>query len=209
METLEWLDKTETKQSVSLDVGFIIVPTFYIGNENSNVQLQDPNFRVRLYTPKINLLGDYALTKEVEKNLPEIKLYYRDVLKHIEDYKKAVAINRSYFWLRPLIFKIDDFAITFPWYDTVLESERFLTSVSNAIDEELFWDADQGWEIRVFGKDNKLYFWVRNPDDDEDYYLLNFDRQDFVAQATESQRRMKSIIDELTQEFGEDFWTKH
>lgn len=208
MKTPEWLSKTEAKQFVSIDIGFLIIPAFYTGDENNSEQIQDAKFRTPLYAPKIKLYGGYALTTEIEKKLSELILYYRDVLKHFESYRKDAIDSLRYFWLRPLIFKIGDFSITFPWYDTVSESERFFESISKTRQGEIFHDRDQNWELTVFAKENRLYFWVKDPDYGEDFNLLNFDRREIVAEVAQSLLRTKNIVSELSREFGKDFWTK-
>jgi hypothetical protein len=206
MELPDWIPRAKSVVALTVDVCFLISDSYYFGDENDLGQFRRPEFREPLYQPKIDRYGNVALTSSVENSVSELIAYYRDVVRLAEKHRKTVQAH--YFWLRPLIFEQNEFAISFPWYDTQQESERFLWNLSRSEPGEIFWDADQCWELTVWADADTLYFREWDPDHEEEHAVVRCNKLMIQGQISAVQERLTSVLQRLREAIGHDFWSR-
>ena len=147
------------------------------------------------------------LGANVETRVTELTEYYKDVIRLEQRHKKKIATQEEYFWMRPVIYRHDDFAVRFPWYDTYDESKHFLENLESVNDDEVFWDRDQCWELAVYAKDGRLYIREWDPDDEEDHVRINCPRDQLCGQVAFVRQRFDRIMDQLRAGLGHDYWS--
>lgn len=208
MSNPDWISKTKYKPSAIIDIGFWLPTSFnFVAKGEPGIKrYQDQS--IPLYTPKVIKYRNYVMTHQNLNNIDELIRYYKDLFSKFAKYKKQPANERLYFWLRPMLFFRDEFQITFPWYDTLSESENFLKALTKKSNGELYSDVDQGWEIIFFADDKILYVWRSNPEDEKDQQLLNFDRVMIADQIPGVLERTQKIVSQLTKEFGRNYWDR-
>ena len=207
MNELDWLSNTNSVDDATLDIGFIVRSSFYYGDENNFTPEQWESLREPLRQPDVERFGDFVLAYNIEHRVTELIAYYKDVVRLARKHSKKLANQKSYFWMRPLIYRHDDFAVTFPWYDTYGESERFFDNLANATDGEVFWDRDQCWELTVYAKDGRLYVREWNPDDEEEHVQFNCPLDNLCGQVEAVRKRSDAIMDQLRAGLGNDYWS--
>ena len=207
MDDIDWLDATNSVDAVELDIGFIIRDTFYHGEPNNFTPEDWETLREPLCQPDIKLYGNFALASNVESKVEALLDYYQDVIRLANKHGKNIQDQRSYFWLRPLIYRHEEFTVSFPWHDTHAESQRFLDSVAAPSDGEIFWDRDQGWELTVYGKDGRTYIREWNPDDNEEHIRINCPSRQLCEQVAGVRERVDQIIGQLRSHFDHDYWS--
>ena len=207
MDEIDWLDATSTVDSVQLDIGFIIRDTFYYGEPNNFTPEDWQTLREPLRQPDLKLFGSFALASEVEFRVATLIDHYEDVLRLAHKHGRNIQDQQSYFWLRPLIYRSDELNVSFPWYDTLAESKRFLDSIASGGDGELFWDCDQGWELTVYGLKNRTYIRERNPENGGEHTRINFPSSQLCEQVAVVRERVDRIVRQLRLHFGHDFWS--
>ncbi len=210
MEELnKYLSQTEFIPDLKVDVGFIISDDFYYGDENEWTDEEWKTQRQLLDKPSQELLyGRYALSESIEGNEGQLIRYYASVLKAIKDHNKSRKTGDSCFWLRPLVFKKDANDISFPWYDTFVESLSFLEVLVKNEDGWIFDDLDQGWQVAVYAEGDKFHFIQRVWESDEPVWLASGNRVALAAMAKDCMLRVKKQIEILTAQLGADYWTK-
>ena len=162
----------------------------------------------RLYRPALPRTGGYVLSADVGDRVAELARYYLDVLQMLRNTRRTAAQHPYYFWVRPWILG-GDYAISFPWYDTYEETLRFFRTVGEAAGGEAFWDRDQGWEIQMWAKEDRLYVHQWDPDAETEYVCVSFDRQALLGMIPVVQHRLDGILAELRRLVGGDYWSRH
>ena len=148
-------------------------------------------------------------TSEAEQNVAELARYYSDVIELGRKHNMTFNHISHYFWMRFWIWNTDaEVHIGFPWYDTQSEIDRFITSVSQNSDGQVFWDADQGWELEIHASGEKQYARLRDPDYDETHAIVCYPVDTLLNQLATLQSRTKSIIASLASAIGRDVWTR-
>lgn len=108
----------------------------------------------------------------------ELASYYCEVLRVARKHRNTFGEIRQYFWLRLWLWNDDEQVhIPFPWYDTYSEIARFLESLAQRSDGQVFWDVDQGRELEVHANAGEFFARHRNPDDDETYATVRLPRE--------------------------------
>jgi hypothetical protein len=208
MQRPEWTRRAEPAVSVNADIGFLIRESYYYGPENSFTQEQWNQLREPLYQPKVAQFHGYVLSAELAESASELVTYYLDVVRLCARHQKDIARQKTYFWIRPLIFAGEEFAITFPWYDTWAESAPVLDALATLDDGPLYDDVDQGWEFQAFAESGILFLRQADPDSNKEHVVI---ATDHLALADRVQRigpRVARVLTELTAALGRDFWSK-
>ena len=207
MDDIDWLDATTPVDAVELDVGFIIRDTFYYGEPNNFTPEDWQTLREPICQPDLDLFGSFALASNVESKLVSLIDYYKDVVRLAGKHGKNIQNQQSYFWLRPLIYRRDEFTVSFPWYDTHVESQRFLDSIASISEGEIFWDRDQGWELTVYCRNDRTYIREWNPDDNEEHVQINCPSRQLCEQVAGVRERVDRVVGQLRSHFGHDYWS--
>lgn len=205
MDELEWTKTAKPVDHASLDVGFVISDSFYYGADNDFTLEEWESSRTKITQPKLSKFGDFVLSSDVG-DVGELLNYYRDVLILAKEHKKRIENRSSYFWIRPLIYERDEFAITFPWYDTYEETKRFLESVEEKEEGQVFWDRDQCWELTAHARDGRLYLREWDPDYEEEHVSVSVDFASLRSQIKPTKNRTESILTQLRAALGRDYW---
>lgn len=198
----DWTKRAVPKEPPTLEIGFITHKSYYFGDENSTDQLNDAQFREPLSPPKVELYGDYLLSLEFDANFDAGLRYYLDVLHMAERHRKDLRGQSHYFWLRPLVFRRGDFALTFPWYDTFREADHFLTALSRSHVGEIYSDMDQGWGLAVIATDDRLYLRQWNPDSGKEHSVISIEKAALQGQVSVVRDRTIRILDKLNDTLG-------
>ena len=170
-----WFSKAKAKESFVVDLAFLVLPTFYIGDENDPDQLRSNNAAINIPLPEIGYApvpkgsqGTFASLADVKNNPSELVDYYNACLELCRRYGKRPSTKKHYFWLRPVIRENEMCLIDFPWYDTYGEFKRWADAILTSSEPRLFWDADQGWELDVWQSGDHFYFRRGSPDAPDD-----------------------------------------
>jgi hypothetical protein len=208
MERPEWTTSAKQVEPVNVDVGFLVSETFYHGPENGFSQEQWRQLREPLYQPKVERYGDYLLSAEFQDSAIELVRYYQDVLRLGARHKKVLKQQSHYFWIRPLIFQKDEFAITFPWYDTWQEAVAVLDALEGTSDGLVFDDLEQGWDVQVFAEGDFLFLRQGDFDSGEEHIVIATHRARLASQVPAVRARVIHLLAELTGALGRDYWSR-
>ena len=95
-------------------------------------------------------------------------------------------------------------SISFPWYDTMSEFRRFSDPVLSTATGEIFWDADQGWDLSVKSTATELFVNQGDPDSNEDHYSVSVSRQDFSEKLAGEMLDAERVVTALSKRLGAD-----
>ncbi len=207
MDSPDWIKDTTVSDSIVVEIGFLIADSFYTGPENGFTAEQWETEREPLYSPNLERYGDFILSGVIAEGVSELVAYYRDVLRLVDLHGKDVRQQGHYFWLRPLVLQHGLFAMTFPWYDTMPEADSFLQQIKATDDGQIFWDMDQGWEMEAFALSEWLYLRERNPDDNEDHFLIKCSKEQLQSQVDPLLTQIGNILGKLRHDVGADYWS--
>ena len=145
-----WFADAKRITSLDAEICFLLQDDFYYGPD-SYPEVAERKEVEPLPSPQIERhVPSMVRSAEAVGHEEELAKYYREVIRVARKHRKSFNDIRQYFWMRFWLWNTDEeIHISFPWYDTYSEIDRFLTSVSGNSDGQLFWDADQGWELDV------------------------------------------------------------
>lgn len=113
------------------------------------------------------------------------------------------------FWLRLEIGKSGtDKNISFNWYDTLAEIDRFVDWAKEGASYE-YQDMDQHWEVIASRQESNIEIVQRDPDNNIEVNRITvpFNALNFVL--TEALDSAKYLIEYLSKHVGEDVWTDY
>src|SRR5579872_682654 len=205
-----WFADAKRLASLDAEICFLLHEDFYFGAD-SYPEVADRNEVESLPSPNFaRNVPSMVRSKEAVGHEEELVNYYREVVRVARKHRKTFNDIRHYFWLRFWLWNTkEDIHIVFPWYDTFSEIDRFLGSVNENKEGQIFWDTDQGWELEVHASDGDLFARVRNPDDDEAHAVVKFSKRMLVEQLQPLRSRTESLIRFLSLAIGRDVWTSH
>ena len=209
MDAYEWIDRARPVEVATAEVGFVISETFYHGPANNFSPEVWETLRDPLYQPGVERYRNYVLTHALNHSADELIKYYQDVLRMIDRYGKRVADQRSYFWLRPVLFALDDFEISFPWYDTWEEAKPLMDALESTRNGAIFSDIEQSWEVKIFATDTELFIRQGNSDSKKEHACVSCDRFNLCQQIPALRARCEHLIAVLRTVLGGDYWTSH
>ncbi|ESA35852.1 hypothetical protein N836_10005 [Leptolyngbya sp. Heron Island J] len=207
MDSPDWINNTTVADNIVVEIGFLIASSFYTGPENDFTPEQWETAREPLYSPNVERYGDFILSGVVAEDVPELVAYYKDVLRLADLHGKDCDQQGHYFWMRPLVLQRGLFAMTFPWYDTMSETDSFLQQIKATDDGQIFWDIDQGWEMEAFALGDWLYLRESNPDENEDHFLIKCNKKQLQSQLDPLLSQIGNILRKLRYEVGADYWS--
>ena len=201
----DWKKFATLQSNVKVDIGFMANEKFYFGPDNGFTPEEYEQMQVPLYQPKLRRTGRLILFSDIVGNEEELIKHYVDVSKKYLEYKKDIS-KSTYFWNRPVIFN-SEFIISFAWHDRFSEGKNVLDNLTSTEDGEVYWDVDQGWELEIEAKENLIYARERDPDCEEVYCQVKFERSDIRKQASALIPNVSELIEKLAGSFGHDYWT--
>lgn len=204
----DWTNGTLTISNFEINVAFLTNKEYFFGNENDPKQIADKiNFSEPLYLP-FSDKAILATTNNISDNLDEIIKYYQSVLALAKKHNKKPS--QYYFWIRPIIRNLEtgEILVSFPWYDTLNEIRRLFIDLKKENEGNIFFDADQGWELVIDYFKGQLFIKESDPDYDETYCKITIDRQKIIRQIDDILLKTEKIVSKLTNHFGTDYWTK-
>jgi hypothetical protein len=204
MKNPAWLESSKLIEELVVEVGFRISDSFYYGSRNASKQ-QWEELSEPLYQPQLHSEKGLILTDVLESDIDELVKYYVDVFRLSEKYQ--CPMSKSYFWMSPVIYSDQDVEIHFPWHDTWKETKDFLEAVSASKDGYLFIDADQDWDLDIYGISNQLFVREGALRDAGKPLEIVCDRQCFVDQVGILYKRSEQIVHKLCSALGGDYWT--
>ena len=205
-----WFADAKRISSLDAEICFLIQDDFYYGPD-SYPEVSERREVGPLPNPNIPR-HVASMVRSAEAIGHEVQLieYYRSVLQIAQSHQKMFNDIRQYFWLRFWLWNTEQKVhISFPWYDTFSEIDRFLSSVTNKSDGQIFWDADQGWELEMHAYSGECFARLRNPDDDETHAIVRLPSDALIAHLQALRTRTESIIQSLSSAIGRDLWTNH
>ncbi len=203
----EWLRRCKPVDGATVDVGYLIVPRFYFGPETSFSREQWERMGEPLVNPDLPRYGDFVLSGEIVGREEELLRYYRHVLDLCRKHGRRPDEVKYYFWIRPLIFKKGDFAITFPWYDSIEESERLISALSQANTGQLFDDIDQGWSFEAYSDGAFFYMRQSDPDACQEHFVVKMPASDLTVQFAPLLQRVRTQVRAFSEGLGCNMWS--
>ncbi len=203
-----WFSDAKRISSLEVEICFLLKDDFYYGPDSHPEvsERREVEPLPRLSIPR--LVPSMVRSSEATGHENELADYYRAVVRVAQSHRKTFNEIRQYFWLRLWLWNAEQKVhISFPWYDTYSEMDRFLTAVSSKSEGQVFWDADQCWELEMHVFDDELFARLRNPDDDETHALIRLPSQALLANIPPLRTRTESIIRYLSSAIGRDLWT--
>jgi hypothetical protein len=98
--------------------------------------------------------------------------------------------------------------VGFPWYDTLTEIKRLFSDLNKDIEGNIFFDADQSWQLIIDNYNRQIFIKEFDPDENEIYCQISIDRQKMIKQKDKVLVLTEEIINKLTKHFGKDYWTR-
>ena len=113
------------------------------------------------------------------------------------------------FWLRLEIGKSGAKKnISFDWYDTLAEIERFIDWVKEGASNE-YQDMDQHWEVIACRQGSSTEIIQRDPDNNIEVYRIAVSFNALKFALTDVLDSAKYLIEYLSKHVGEDVWTDY
>jgi hypothetical protein len=208
MDNPEWVTRARPVDGAVIEVGFVISDSFYFGPENDFSLEQWHALQEPLYQPALQRHGHYVLTNALAENRSELLKHYADVIRMRDKYAKQWLMQPPYFWMRPLIFSLGAFDISFPWYDTWEETKHLLDALERSGEGEIFSELEQGWEVAIVASGSRLLIRQGDLDSGEEQVCVSLDRATLTGQITILRDRCNRILSELRRELGHDYWSR-
>ncbi|KAF0808552.1 hypothetical protein A6D6_00261 [Alcanivorax xiamenensis] len=209
---MDWKQRSKELDTLDIEIGFLISDSFYTGDPNNISQIQNKEYEDKNKLPGFKREAEsIARTSEVMGHEEELTLFYRQIVEKAASHGKDFNSIRSYFWIRLwLRDKNEESTISFPWYDSLNEMQRFFFALESYNDpDKVYWDADQGWEIHVAADDIFFYFRQLDPDEGEEHENIKLPKDGLITAVYELNQRATSIIAALTKGVGVDVWSEH
>ena len=201
----DWKQSAILQNDVKVDIGFMASESFYFGPDNGFTPEQYEELRAPLYQPKLKRSGQFILSSEIIGNEEELIKHYQDIAMKYKEYGKDIS-KSTHFWNRPVIYN-SEFVISFPWHDKFGEGRNVLDNLTSTEDGNVYWDADQGWELEITAEEDFMYAREWDPDNEELHCQVKFDRVQVRQQATALIPNISVLIKKLSEAVGHDYWT--
>lgn len=207
MNAPEWTRSTRPIDDIDLDVAFLISDTFYYGPSNDFTTEEWEQLREPLYQPDLKRYDGRVLSADAVGSPIQLIRYYHDVLDAADRHSQEVEPRSPYFWIRPRILSMSESLISFPWYDTWMESISFLQALQQPGNGLLFDDLDQCWEVEVYAEANRLFLRETDFDSGELVESIACNRKQLVEQIPDIVKRVEGLLQTLISALGRDYWS--
>lgn len=202
-----WIKQTVNIPNFEIDVKFYTGTSYFGGDQEFDQLIGKPEFGEFHLNPKPRK-NTFTTTRRIHNHVEELIKYYESVIAFSRKYDKKLE---SYFFrISPFIKNIDtqEELIRLSWTDTFFGTQNFLDTLKLKQEGLLFWDEDQGWELKVENHNSKIYFQDSDPQSKKIHYEVNVDRDELVKQVEFVLPQTEIIIDKLIAHFGIDYWCK-
>ena len=207
MDVPDWVARAKPVTGLTVEVGFLTEETFYYGPENDISPEQWAALRKPLYQPDVPRHDGYVLTGALVEAPEELVKHYADVVRLLGEHGKWSARQPHYFWLRPILFAPEPFAITFPWYDAWDEAEPVLDALEAGGEGVVFDDVEQGWEVVMFIAGGRLFIRQGNFDTGAEEACVCCEWEPVARQIPALRARCHHLLGRLRSAFGRDYWS--
>lgn len=206
-----WFAEAVSVNSLKAEICFLISRDFYFGPDRPVDPSDLQRLTVPLSLPKIARVAESMVrSEEAVGHEAELVSYYEQIVRLARKHRRPFNSIRHYFWLRFWLWsdeqKID---ISFPWYDSFSEIDRFIGAVSREGEGLVNLDGEQGWEMEVHVRGDDLYLRERDPDADETFLVVSSPRGRLIAELTGLRERTVGLIGHLSDAMGADVWTSY
>lgn len=203
-----WFSDAKHVKTLEVETCFLLQQDFYYGPD-THPEIVERKLVEPVEQPDFpRHVPSLVRTSEVEKHISKLGEYYSEIISLARKHKMSFNRVSHYFWMRFWIWNSDaEVHLSFPWYDTQSEIDAFINSVTDKTDGQVYWDADQGWELEIHASGANQYARLLNPDENEIQAIVSYPRHELVNQLNLLQKRSKMIINELTSIIGRDLWT--
>lgn len=209
IQTDTWTNDCEPLDFINVDISFCINEDFYYGpSDVFSIAERKQTTPLPSVTNKSAATHDLRSLK-AEANTEKLLAYYREVLRLAKNYGKSKTDISHYFWLRLSFWRSEkNISINFPWYDSLDEIAPILEKIASVEEGTLLADRDQGWDVEIIGTDDYIY--AREGDFEEgDLNILHkIPRRSLAAECENALDRARALVAWLTDEIGEDYWSK-
>ena len=208
-ETDTWTKDCEPLDFINMDICFCINEDFYYGpSDVFSIAERKQTTPLPSVTNKSAATHDLRSLK-AEDNAEKLLAYYKEVLRLAKNYGKKPTDITDYFWLRLSFWRTEmDISINFPWYDSLDEIAPVLERMASGADGIILADMDQGWDIEIVAKDGFIYAREGDFEENELNILHKIPRAPLAAECENALSRTRNLIAWLSDEIGDDYWTK-
>ncbi len=209
---MNWKLNSKEIEVLEAEICFQLSESFYTGDPNDIAQIQNEDFQEKNHLPSFKReVESIARTAEVIGHEDDLVSFYRQIIEKAIKYEKDFNSIRSYFWIRLWLWEKDsESTISFPWYDSLSEMQRLFSALESYDNpDEVYWDADQGWEINVAADDMFFYFRQIDPDEGEEYENIKVLKEPLIKIIKKLNERATSIVACLSKGVGVDVWSKY
>jgi hypothetical protein len=206
-----WLSQAKTLPSLQVEIGFLIQDSFYYGPDRFSDIADRERLADTLVPPRIQReFPSLVTSSEAVGHERELAAYYRRIVGLAHHHQRPFNSIRHYFWLRLLLWNAEhEVSISFPWYDSFSDIDRFLTALVGIDTGLVDHDMDQGWELQTYASDGVLYLSERDPDSGETHVEISVPRAGLVAQVEELRERTTAVVTQISSLLGADVWTAY
>lgn len=206
-----WLSTTTRIPSLQADVCFQLHETLYYGPDRFTNPSDHERLVEQLELPRIQQATlSLVRTAEVLGHEAALAAYYAQVVRLARQHALPFNSIRHYFWLRLCLRNAEhDIHLSFPWYDSYAEIERYLSALVETDAGLVDHDIDQGWESRTYAHEGAVYFQQQDPDRGEVYLAISVPRDALIHQVQQLRARSTRIIAALASALGADVWTSY
>ena len=206
-----WFATARPVDRLEAEICFLIQPRFYFGPDRPAVPADLQRLTVSLSPPDVpRAVPSKVRTSEAVGHEAQLLAYYEQIVRLAREHRLPFNAIRHCFWLRFWLWnEAQDIRVSFPWYDSFSEIDRFMTAVSDGRSGLLDHDLDQGWEMEVHGDGDRLFIREGDPDGDEAHLAISVPRDALVQVLTALRARAVQVIGRLSDGLGADVWTSY
>lgn len=204
-----WFSIAKPLTQLEAHIYFVLSDSFYYKPDRRPKQAEN-RLEHPLTLPRICRKEEYRVrTAEVLGHEEELAAYYMQIVKIMQRHPRKFRDVSQYFWLGlELLNDVENIRISFPWYDTLADMDRFLLALPSLNEQEYFSDEEQSWEINVFAHHDLFYIREGNPDDAEATVIISIPKNTLLSQIAPLRAQANQVISRLSEVLGADVWTQ-
>lgn len=203
LEDRSWVKKSVSATAASVEVFFDLSDEFHPDPNDLDEATVLP-----LSIPSDVLEGTSQLfSRDAVARFSELVAHYREVLNAAKKHRQTYNDFSHHMWLKLLISSAEG-AITFAYHDSWSEMKALFEALKTTDEGQQHWDVHQGWEMIILRVGPRFHFREGGFDQGGEYANVSFPRNSLLASFEELEVRMTSLIERLTLELGEDYWSE-
>ena len=197
-----WIEKSIEASVAEADAFFHLSDEFYPDPNNLDEATVIP-----LRIPSTVMEGTCQLfSRDAISGFSELVSHYHDVLNAAAENGQKYNDFSHHMWLR-LVISSDDSAIFFE-YDTWKRMKTLFEVLKTMEDGQQHSDVTQGWEIVILRVGSRLHFRQGGFDQSDEFANLSFPRKLLLDSFADLENRIVGLIERLTAEVGDDYWSE-